>query len=566
MRKSNKNNAFIMNVLHFCRMKMSLKNISVFLLSLSPLIACGKKEKTGQPKLVIGIVIDQMRWDYLYRFKDRYTDDGFKRIMKDGFNCQNTMINYLPTFTAPGHTCVYTGSVPALHGIVSNDWYDNVERKAVYCTEDADVMPVGSNNERAGKMSPKNMLATTITDELRLSNNMSSRVYGIAIKDRGSILPAGHLGNGAYWFDDKSGNFISSTYYGKDLPGWMNTFNGQKLSEQYIKTTWETLYPIATYKQSLVDNNSYEGKLKGETAPVFPHTAKSFDGANYNALRYMPLGNTLIFDAAKACIEGEQMGGRGYTDFLCLSFSSTDYAGHLFAPNSIEVEDMYLRLDRDLAAFLEYLDKQVGKGQYTVFITADHGGAHNSKYMEDVKIPAGSANDSVVRSQLNLHLKSIYSKDTLVREMSNYQVYLDEAQIINSAINRYKLKEDVMQWLRKQKGVAYAVDIENKAPDGVPEPLKTMIVNGYNSKRSGCIQIILEPAWYSGYGANTGTTHGSWNPYDMHIPLLWYGAGIPKGETNRKVHMTDISATLAALLHIQMPNACVGEVITEIVR
>lgn len=556
-----------MFVLHFCRMKMSVKYISVFLLSLSTLPVFAKKGNEAQPKLVVGIVIDQMRWDYLYRFQERYTDGGFKRIMKDGFNCQNTFINYLPSFTAPGHTCVYTGSVPALHGIVSNDWYDNIQQKGVYCTDDMSVSTVGSDNAKAGRMSPKNMLATTITDELRLASNMSSQVFGIAIKDRGSILPAGHLANGAYWFDDKSGNFISSTYYGNELPGWLNTFNGQKLAEKYIKTSWETLFPINSYTKSLPDNSSsYEGKMKGEAAPVFPHSARNFDGGNYNALRYMPGGNTIIFDAARSCIEGEQLGMKASTDFLCLSFSSTDYAGHLFGPNAIELEDMYLRLDIELAAFLKYLDGKIGKGAYTVFITADHGGAHNAQYMADMKIPAGNENDSAVHSLLNKHLKAIYSVDTLVKEMSSYQVYLNEPKIEKNGVNRAKVKEDVLKWLRVQDGVAFAVDIESKDAITVPEPLKAMIVNGYNSKRSGCIQIILEPAWYSGYGTKTGTTHGSWNPYDSHIPLLWYGAGIPKGETHRTVHMTDISATLAALLHVQMPNACVGEVIGEIVR
>lgn len=556
-----------MFVSHFCRMKMSVKYISVFLLSLFSLPAFAKKAKDERPKLVVGIIIDQMRWDYLYRFNNRYTDDGFKRIMKDGFNCQNTFINYLPTFTGPGHACIYTGSVPALHGIVSNDWYDNIQQSPVYCTNDMNVSQVGCTNDKAGKMSPRNMLATTITDELRLASNMGSRVYGLAIKDRGSILPAGHLANGAYWFDDKSGNFISSTYYGNELPAWLNDFNSQKLAEQYIKTTWETLYPINTYTQSLADNSAaYEGKLRGETAPVFPHSVKNFDGTNYNTLRFIPGGNTIIFDAARSCIEGEQLGMRTNTDFLCLSFSSTDYAGHLFGPNAIEVEDMYLRLDRELGAFLKYLDGKVGKGKYTIFITADHGGAHNAQYMEDVKIPAGNANDGEVQNALNKHLKGIYSVDTLVRSMENYQVYLNEMKIEKTKVNRDKLKGDILKWLRVQKGVAYAVDIENKTPDGVVEPLKTMIVNGYNSKRSGCIQIILEPGWYSGYGTTTGTTHGSWNPYDSHIPLLWYGAGIPKGETHRTVHMTDIAATLAALLHVQMPNACVGEVIQEILN
>jgi predicted AlkP superfamily pyrophosphatase or phosphodiesterase len=547
-------------------MKMSIKYISVFLLFFYPLLAFAAKKKAGEPKLVVGIVIDQMRWDYLYRYQERYTDGGFKRVMKDGFNCQNTFINYLPTFTAPGHACIYTGSVPALHGIVSNDWYDNVLHRPAYCTEDLDVYPVGSTNNKAGKMSPKNMLASTITDELMLATNMSSRVYGIALKDRGSILPAGHLANGAYWFDDQTGKFISSSYYAIELPAWLMVFNEQRLASLYIKDAWEPLFPINTYTKSHADDNVYEGKLRGEIGPVFPHTAKGFDNTNYNALRYMPLGNTIIFDAARSCIEGEELGTKGSADFLCLSFSSTDYAGHLFGPNSIEVEDMYLRLDRQLEAFLDYLDNKVGKGKYTIFITADHGGAHNAKYMQDVMMPAGNVHDSMVQSLLNKHLKTIYSVDTLVKSMENYQVYLNEGTIEKKGVNRDDLKADIMKWLRVQDGVAYAVDIENKEPAGVPEPLRTMIVNGYNSKRSGCIQIILEPAWYSGYGSKTGTTHGSWNPYDTHIPLLWYGAGIPKGETHRTVHMTDISATLAALLHIQMPNACVGEVITEIVR
>jgi predicted AlkP superfamily pyrophosphatase or phosphodiesterase len=537
------------------------KYISLLLLFLSVNVFANKEEQ--RPKLVVGIVIDQMRWDYLYRYQERYSNDGFKRVMSKGFNCQNTMINYLPSFTGPGHACIYTGSVPALHGIASNDWYDNVQQRAWYCAEDTTVTAVGGEGKN-GQMSPRNLLASTITDELRLSNNMASRVYGISIKDRGSILPAGHLANAAFWFDDKAGNFISSSYYGNELPKWMEDFNGRKIAEQYISQPWETLYPINTYTQSLADNNAYEGKMKGEKSPTFPHKASSAGGTNYNALRYMPAGNTIVFDAARACIDATSLGQQGSTDFLCLSFSSTDYAGHLFTPNSTEVEDMYLRFDRDLGVFLKYLDDKVGKGNYTLFLTADHGGAHNSNYMNDLKMSAGNANDNKVQKDLNGYLAGMYG-DSLVRELTNYQVYLNEQIISTKSVDREKLKKDITAWFTRQDGVAFAVDMENMDVAGLPEPLKTMTVNGYHSKRSGCIQVILAPGWYSGYAA-TGTTHGSWNPYDSHIPLLWYGAGIPKGETHRTVHMTDIAATLAALLHVQMPSACVGEVITEIIK
>lgn len=515
-----------------------------------------------RPALVVGIVVDQMRWDYLYRYYERYGEDGFKRLMNGGFKCEAAYINYTPTFTAPGHACIYTGSVPAIHGIAGNDWIENATGEAKYCTDDRMVQSVGGSL-RAGKMSPRNMLTTTITDELRLATNMRSKVFGIALKDRGGILPAGHLANGAYWFDDSTGNFISSTYYGNTLPQWLVAFNNKRYADSLSAIEWNTLYPIATYTQSLADNNPYEGVLKGENEPVFPH--KAIDTKKgYGGLRYIPGGNTITLKAAKACIKGEALGQGSNTDFLCVSLSSTDYAGHLFAPNAIEVEDMYLRLDKELASFFRHLDRHVGKGAYTVFLTADHGGAHNAKYMQDVRIPAGSTPEQAATTGLYDFVKNKFGKDSLIRDLSNYQVYLNENQIEKAKIDKESLKHAIVEWYKKQDGVAYVIDMEDMDDAVVPEPIKTMVVNGYNRKRSGVIQIILNPAWYSGYGPSTGTTHGSWNPYDAHLPLLWYGWGIPKGKTNRTVHMTDIAATISALLKIQMPNGCVGHVITEI--
>lgn len=515
-----------------------------------------------RPALVVGIVVDQMRWDYLYRYYERYGEDGFKRLMNGGFKCEAAYINYTPTFTAPGHACIYTGSVPAIHGIAGNDWIENATGEAKYCTDDRMVQSVGGSL-RAGKMSPRNMLTTTITDELRLATNMRSKVFGIALKDRGGILPAGHLANGAYWFDDSTGNFISSTYYGNTLPQWLVAFNNKRYADSLSAIEWNTLYPIATYTQSLADNNPYEGVLKGENEPVFPH--KAIDTRKgYGGLRYIPGGNIITLKAAKACIKGEALGQGSNTDFLCVSLSSTDYAGHLFAPNAIEVEDMYLRLDKELASFFRYLDRHVGKGAYTVFLTADHGGAHNAKYMQDVRIPAGSTPEQAATTGLYDFVKNKFGKDSLIRDLSNYQVYLNEHQIEKAKIDKDALKHAIVEWYKKQDGVAYVIDMEDMDDAVVPEPIKTMVMNGYNRKRSGVIQIILNPAWYSGYGPSTGTTHGSWNPYDAHLPLLWYGWGIPKGKTNRTVHMTDIAATISALLKIQMPNGCVGHVITEI--
>lgn len=535
-------------------MKKILFYICVFL-HVAVLSAQGQ-EQVIRPKLVVGIVVDQMRWDYLYKYYEKYSENGLKRLMNDGFNCQNTMINYLPSFTGPGHATIYTGSVPAIHGIAANDWVDNETGRFIYCAEDKTVLTVGGS-KKAGQMSPANMYTTTITDELKIATRGKAKVFGIGIKDRGSILPAGHSANGAFWFDDSTGNFITSSYYMQQLPAWLNRFNSRRWADTFMVGEWRLLHPATGYTNSTVDNTDWEGKLPGETAPVFPHKTPVYKNRGYYGIRYMPAGNTITFKAAKACIKGEQLGADDITDFLCVTFSTPDYAGHNYGPDALEMVDMYLRWDIELASFLAYLDKNIGKGLYTVFLTADHGAAHNAGYMNSMKIPAGSETQAEATDRLNEYLKEKTGKDSLIKALYNYQVYFNK-----DAGEDEDIKAAVTDWLYKQEGVAYVVDMQDMDDAVVPEPIKTMIVNGYNRERSGGIQIIMKPGWYSGHG-KTGTTHGSWNPYDTHIPLLWYGAGIKKGQTHRTVSMTDIAPTLAALLHIQMPNGCVGQVITE---
>lgn len=521
-------------------------------------VVAKKQTKVERPKLVVGIVIDQMRWDYLYRYNDLYGNGGFKRLMKDGFNCQNTMINYLPSFTAPGHSCIYSGSVPSIHGIAANDWVDNFKGKSVYCTDDT-VHEVNNGVVGATSMSPRNLLVTTITDELRLATNFHSRTYGISIKDRGAILPAGHLANGAYWLDDTTGSFCSSTYYKNTNPAWLQTFNKRRLADSLIKLTWTLLDPTGKiYTQSLADDNRYEGKFKGELTPVFPHDLNKLKGKDrYNSFKATPGGNYLTLQMAIACRDGEHMGESEETDFLAVSFSSTDYTGHLFGPNSIEVEDAYLRLDMDIAALLNYLDKTVGKGDYLVFLTADHGAAHNPQFLADNAVPAGFVSGDL-KKELNIRLKNEYGYEKIISHYTNYQFYLNDSLITTANLDRNKIKETLTTLLNAKPELQYVVDMENLNRTAVPEPIRTMLVNGYYRGRSGSIQVIPAAGWFEGH-SKTGTTHGTWNPYDAHIPLLWYGWNIPKGETNEVVNMTDISATLAALLHIQMPNGCVGK-------
>lgn len=519
----------------------------------------------ARPKLVVGIVVDQMRWDYLYRYYDRYSANGFKRMLNEGASCENTYINYIPSVTAIGHTTIYTGSVPAIHGIAGNDFIVNATGKSMYCTEDTSVQTVGSTSD-AGRMSPRNLLASTITDELKLATNFRSKVIGIALKDRGGILPAGHAADAAYWFDNATGGWITSTYYMKELPQWVRKFNDQKLAEKYLKQNWSTLYNMNTYVQSTPDDNPYEGKFSGAAAPVFPIMTSGMFARSFDILRTTPFGNTLTLDMAKAAVENEKMGADDITDFLAVSCSSTDYIGHKFGPNSVEVEDTYLRLDQDLASFFTYLDGKVGKGAYTVFLSADHGAAHNPNFLADKKMAAGLWPGGQVQRDLNKMLETKYGQKNLVTSFGNSQVHLDDRLIARTALSEAAIRADCVRFLEATPGVLFAVDLANAGNAAIPAEIKTRVVNGYNKDRSGSITVILDPGWYAGAEGATGTTHGAWNAYDTHIPLLWMGWGIKKGATNRPVNMTDIAPTLAALLHIQEPNGNIGTPITEVLK
>jgi len=520
-----------------------------------------------RPKLVVGIVVDQMRWDYLYRYYDRYQQNGFKRLLNEGFTCENTYIDYIPTVTAIGHSTVYTGSVPSIHGITGNEFIIEATGKTMYCTDDSTVSSVGISSN-AGKMSPRNLLASTITDELKLATNFRSKVIGIALKDRGSILPAGHAANAAYWFDGPTGYWITSSYYMNDLPAWVKKFNDQKLPEKYLKQDWNTLYDIKTYVQSSPDNNPYEGKFSGSSTSTFPvKTSALFSDKNYDIIRSTPYGNTLTLDMAKAAIENEELGKDDITDFLAVSFSSPDYIGHKFGVNAIEVEDTYLRLDKDLANLLSYLDTKVGKGMYTVFLTADHGAAHNPNFLIDNKIPAGYFPSGQVLRDLNTVLEEKFNAKNIVISFSNSQVHLNNQLIAKNKLNEEAIRNDIVQFLRDKPTVSFVADNDKIGEAGLPDELARRLKNGYNLKRSGVITFGLEPGWYSGSGPTaTGTTHGSWNSYDAHIPMLWMGWGIKHGSLNRHTYMTDISATLAALLHIQEPNGCIGKPVEELIK
>lgn len=545
------------------------KKISLFLVFILSFLAISaqknKQNAIEKPKLVVGLVVDQMRWDFLYRFYDKYQNGGFKRLLNDGYSLNNVHINYVPTYTAVGHTTIYTGSVPAIHGIAGNDWYDKSTGKDVYCTTDENFLPIGSSDKKVGSHSPKNLWSTTITDQLRIASNFKSKVVGISLKDRASILPAGHNPTGAFWFDDSTGYFVTSSYYMKTLPKWLQDFNAKNVGDNLVKNGWNTLLPIAEYTESSPDNSPWEGLLGSAKTPTFPYNNLAADYLEKkDHIRSTPFGNTLTLKVAEAALQGENLGGDEITDFLAINLASTDYAGHKFGPNSIEVEDVYLRLDRDLAEFFEFLDAKVGKGKYTVFLSADHGGAHAEGYMEEHKMPTGFYGENAKKDYTEL-LKNKFGVEKLISDVSNNQVYLNTNAIEENKLDEEKVKEFLIKELNKDQSVLFAVDMKKVAASSIPEHLKTRIINGYNWQRSGDIQMIFHDSWLPSY-SKKGTTHGAWNSYDAHIPLIFMGTGIQKGESNKLYNMTDIAPTLSALLKIEFPSGNIGNPIIEVLK
>ncbi|MBI2730067.1 MAG: alkaline phosphatase family protein [Sphingobacteriales bacterium] len=523
--------------------------------------------KLSRPKLVVGVVIDQMRWDYLYRYYNRYGNDGFKRLLNQGFSCDNTMIPYTPTVTGAGHACIYTGSVPAIHGIVANDWVERSNESLMYCSRDTSVRGLGTTASNwAGQMSPKNMLTNTMGDELKLATNFRSKVIGISLKDRGGILPAGHSANAAYWFDDLTGNWISSTYYFSDIPDWVKKYNALRKQDSLMKNDWTLLYPQPSYIQSTEDDKAYEKLLESDGKRTFPHKYQSVIGSNdYNAFRASPFGATYTFDFAKETVSKENLGMGAETDMLCVSISTSDYLGHRFGPNSLEQEDAYLRLDKDLADFLNYLDKTLGKNNYLLFLSADHGSPQTAGYLKEKKYTtAGTLNNNDIVVDMNKLCKQKFGADTLVKKIFDYQLYIDMHRVDSLKLNHKEVKTFLVNYLKSLNEVWNAYDVDDFSTVTLPPKLKERLANSYYYRRSGDIQFFYK-AQYTDY-TTTGLEHGAWYPYDTHIPLLFYGWNIKPGRLTREVYMTDIAPTISAMLKIQMPSGCIGKVIEEVIK
>ncbi len=539
---------------------MNIKSIGMTLLFVGSFLFSAHAQKKSnaieRPALVVCVVVDQMRYDFLTRYWDTYGEGGFKRLANDGFEFQRTYFNYFPTKTGPGHASIATGTTPAMHGIVGNDWYDVDLKRNMHVVEDQSVEGVGSSNPEH-KRSPKNLQSSTLADQIRLATNFRSKSIGVALKDRGAILTAGHSANGAYWFDEKSGNWVTSNYYLSELPAWVQQFNSNRKRLDSLKSlTWTPLLgKTEAYKESTADNQPWEESLNKNAAPVFPYVLSDIGKADYKVIPNTPWGNWLTTQFALDALQAENLGKDGTTDFLSISYSSTDKVGHSYGPYSIENQDTYLRLDQELATLLTALDKQVGKNQYLFFLTADHGIMDNPIFLRSKKLTGGIFKPG----PLNAALKTAFGTDSIISHFINMQYYLNHDLLTRKKITRKQVFDIMKGTLMKAESVLDVFDFYE------PQVFNNRFLlpyyqNGYYPKRSGDFQVVLKPG-YADDKNEMGTNHTSPFSYDTHIPLLFYGWKVPKGKSSLDANVTDIAPTISNMLQILEPNASTGKVL-----
>ncbi len=513
-----------------------------------------------QPKLIVGVVVDQMRQDYLYRYWDKFGDEGFKRLINEGHLCKNAHFNFIPTHTGPGHATVYSGAQPKNHGIIANNWYERASGDMVNCVSDPDQSSVGSEGDQ-GKISPHRMLAPTLGDAIRISNQFKGKSIGISLKDRSAVLPIGHSGTAAYFIDHENGNFISSSYYMDELPKWMKTFNKQKHADRLSRDGWEPMLAIERYTESTADDTPYERVLTAEGRPVFPYDLPELNKEKgYYAFGTSPFGNTILRLLAEQAIINEDLGQDAFTDLLSISFSSPDLAGHVFGPQSIEVEDVYLRLDEEIARLLTSLDERVGKGEYLLFLTADHAAAPVHSYMKDNKIPAEYFDAKAFQEGMIAHLNEALGEAEWVLNYSNQQVFLNQDLMRSRKMEAKKVMEEVERYALSFRGVAGVLStkqLQHPLPD---DQFSTAAKNGWNQLRSGDIVIQYLPGWMQHDGQ--GTSHGSSYNYDSHVPIIFFGKGIAHGVTLDPVDVTQIAPTVSVAASIAFPMMSDREVIS----
>jgi predicted AlkP superfamily pyrophosphatase or phosphodiesterase len=521
------------------------------------------------PKLVVEIVVDQMRYDYIVRYWDKFGDEGFKKLINEGTLCKNAKYDYLLTSSPSGYATISTGTSPAMHGIISDKWYLRLKEKEMYCVYDEDEKLIGANVvENIGK-SPRQLISSTWSDELKISNFKESKVIGISMNDYAAIIPGGYLSNAAYWFDNEDGKWVSSTYYMDSIPEWVREFNNKGIPEIYLSRIWLPLLDIEDYTESLHDGSSYELGYNGNSSFPYNLTLLKQQYASYEILKLTPFGNTYTKDFTISAIIEEELGKDEVTDFLSVGFSATGSISDLFGIRSIEIEDTYLRLDNDIAHLISTLNDMVGIENTLIYLTADRGSADDPAFLNDIDMQGSYFNTESALSVLNSYLKALYGWGEWIIYYDQNQIYLNQILIEDSKLSLPEVQEKAAQFMVQFSGIANSVSaitmMTAEFNDGIFEKAQ----NSFNQDRSGDIFISFSPGWIAKNQTKDGISLSSQiSPYNYstHVPIIWYGWKIPHKTIYRSIQIEDIAPTISLMLNISFPNASTGTPIEEILQ
>ena len=546
---------------------MRVQKIFSILISFLAIIQVhGQKIPSGKPKLVVGITVSGMRYDYLSTYWDKFGDDGFRRMAGMGTHCKNARYDQLITESAVGYATIGTGARPDAHGIVADYWYERLDNEIRFCVEDPNVHAIVSSDNN-GHTSPASMMSRTLTDELRITSQFRSKVIGVSMDPKAAVLQSGHTANAAYWFDPEHGSWTTSTYYADSLPEWVISFNQKNYKDIYREKEWNTLLPIGEYSESMLDNNIYEEGFFGQN--TFPYdlkkiTREGFRQGDYSVLLVAPFGNTYTKDFAISAIVNEELGNRGVTDWINISFNAGKYLSEHFTTWSVEVQDLYLRLDQDIAHLLNFLEDQVGLENTLIYLTADHAIADDPRLLEEHRIPAGYFNYHSSISLLKSYLNAVYGQGNWVSLYYANQIYLNRQLIEDSRLSLEEVQDRVANFMIQFSGVSNALPAYILQRNNFTEGIFNRIQNSYNQKRSGDVIIYLTPGWVekgSDYRESLSDFH-----YDAHVPLIFYGWKINRVTLPDHVSPLDIAPTIAYFLEISVPENASGKVITGMIR
>jgi predicted AlkP superfamily pyrophosphatase or phosphodiesterase len=535
-------------------------------------------------RLVLQITVDQLRSDLIERYSAGYGEGGFRRLLNNGTFYIDAHHRHANTETVVGHTTLATGTDPAIHGMVANNWLDRATGLLNYNVQDPDfpllgngagvdtsieIDPTQAAATTQGR-SPRSIMTTTISDELRLALGPRSKIFGVSVKDRGAITLAGHAGT-AYWFSKAAGEMVTSTYYMETYPDWVQAWNDSGLVASYADTSWELSSDPASYLFGADDDQQWETDFP-DWGRTFPHPYGPANGKYYTTLLTLsPAGDEITLDFAKALMAAEDIGTDGVTDYLSISFSSTDYVGHFFGPSSLEAEDNLHRLDRTLASLFSYVDETVGLDQTLVVLSADHGASEAPGYLNSLGIGGSYFNfDDIDTTDAITALKAEFGiAEELVDQFFQPYVYLNREVISERGLDLAEVSHRVAEELRKFPGIAYAVSSSDLRAGALAQtPATDAILANFHEERSGDIYVVFEPHWFVSEfdGASVTGSHGSPWRYDTHVPVIWMGPGIDAARIGRRVETVDVAPTIAAYLGIRPPSGTRGRVMTEVLE